>query len=117
MGSLCSCTSWASAAPGAAFVRYGGHTSCVAVTHQDASDPTLVPDAGTDLRTLTDCLEGRAYDGAKLLRRLHWNHVQGLPFVAGGDRDDARVDLYVPAQTGARSVGTKHARRGALLVG
>lgn len=58
-------------------------------------------DAGTGLRTLTGCLDGRAYDGAVLLSHLHWDHVQGLPFFAGGDRDDARVDLYLPAQGGA----------------
>ena len=48
------------AAPGADFVRYGGHTSCVAV-YPDGSDvPTLVLDAGTGLRDLTPRLAGRA---------------------------------------------------------
>ena len=89
------------AAPGREFVRYGGHTSCVAVTPDGSDVPTLVLDAGTGLRTLTGRLGGRAYDGAILLSHLHWDHVQGLPFFAGGDRDDARVDLYVPAQDGA----------------
>jgi ribonuclease BN (tRNA processing enzyme) len=89
------------AAPGAAFVRYGGHTSCIAVLHEDASVPTLVLDAGTGLRSLTEHLDGRAYEGAVLLSHLHWDHMQGLPFFTGGDRDDARVDLYLPAQGGA----------------
>jgi ribonuclease BN (tRNA processing enzyme) len=89
------------AAPGPSFVRYGGHTSCIAVTHEGADVPTLVLDAGTGLRTLTGHLDGRAYDGAVLLSHLHWDHVQGLPFFAAGDRDDARVDLYLPAQAGA----------------
>ena len=35
-----------------------------------------------------------------MLSHLHWDHMQGLPFFAAGDRDDARVDLYVPAQGG-----------------
>ena len=89
------------AAPGPDFVRYGGHTSCIAVTRDGASVPTLVLDAGTGLRSLTRRLDGAAYDGAVLLSHLHWDHVQGLPFFAAGDRDDARVDLYVPAQGGA----------------
>jgi ribonuclease BN (tRNA processing enzyme) len=89
------------AAPGPSFVRYGGHTSCIAVTHEGADVPTLVLDAGTGLRTLTGYLDGRAYDGAVLLSHLHWDHVQGLPFFAAGDRDDARVDVYLPAQAGA----------------
>jgi ribonuclease BN (tRNA processing enzyme) len=88
------------AAPGSAFVRYGGHTSCVAVTADGDGVPTLVLDAGTGLRSLTARLRGRAYDGAILLSHLHWDHVQGLPFCAAVDRDDARVDLYVPAQDG-----------------
>ena len=87
-------------APGPEFTRYGGHTSCVAVTADDAAAPTLVLDAGTGLRTLTDRLGGRPYDGAVLLSHLHWDHVQGLPFFAAGDRDDARVDVYLPAQQG-----------------
>ena len=89
------------AAPGPEFVRYGGHTSCVAVTRDGDRCPTLVLDAGTGLRALTGRLEGRSYDGAVLLSHLHWDHVQGLPFFAAGDRDDARVDLYLPAQDGA----------------
>ena len=89
------------AAPGPDFVRYGGHTSCVAVTHDGATVPTLVLDAGTGLRNVTERLGGRAYDGSILLSHLHWDHVQGLPFFAGGDRDDARVDVYLPAQDGA----------------
>jgi ribonuclease BN (tRNA processing enzyme) len=33
-----------------------------------------------------------------VLTHLHWDHVQGLPFFAAGDRDDARVTLALPAQ-------------------
>ena len=89
------------AAPGPDFVRYGGHTSCVAVSHDGAATPSLVLDAGTGLRTLTGRLGGAAFDGAVLLSHLHWDHVQGLPFFAAGDRDDACVDLWLPAQDGA----------------
>jgi phosphoribosyl 1,2-cyclic phosphodiesterase len=85
-------------APGADFVRYGGHTSCVAV-YPDGSDvPTLVLDAGTGLRDLSPRLAGQPYRGAILVTHLHWDHVQGLPFFVAGDRDDAQVNLYVPAQ-------------------
>jgi phosphoribosyl 1,2-cyclic phosphodiesterase len=87
-------------APGPDFVRYGGHTSCIAVTADDAETPTLVLDAGTGLRALTQRLDGRPYDGSILLSHLHWDHMQGLPFFAAGDRDGSRVDLYVPAQDG-----------------
>ncbi len=87
-------------APGAEFVRYGGHTSCIAVRPDGADVPTLVLDAGTGLRTLTPMLGGAAFRGAILVSHLHWDHVQGLPFFVAGDRADARVDLYVPEQGG-----------------
>jgi len=85
-------------APGAEFVRYGGHTSCVAVVREDASAPTLILDAGTGLRAASELLDGRAFQGAILLTHLHWDHVQGLPFFAGGDREDSHVHVVVPEQ-------------------
>ncbi len=87
-------------APGSDFVRYGGHTSCVAVVPEGSDVPTLVLDAGTGLRELTPRLDGAAYRGSILVSHLHWDHVQGLPFFVAGDRPDAAVDLYVPAQNG-----------------
>ena len=83
-------------APGAEFARVGGHTSCVALAHVD--EPwTLLLDAGTGIRRVTAELDG-AFRGTVLLTHLHWDHVQGLPFFAGGDRDDAHVRLYIPEQ-------------------
>jgi phosphoribosyl 1,2-cyclic phosphodiesterase len=94
-------------APGPDFVRYGGHTSCVAVAHDDAAAPTLLLDAGTGVRQVTALLDGQAFTGAILLTHLHWDHTQGLPFFRGGDRDDAQVTLLLPDQqdgTGAEEV-------------
>jgi phosphoribosyl 1,2-cyclic phosphodiesterase len=85
-------------APGADFLRYGGHTSCVALAHDGSDTPTLILDAGTGVRTVTQLLCGQAFEGTILLTHLHWDHVQGLPFFAGGDRDDAQVTLLLPAQ-------------------
>jgi phosphoribosyl 1,2-cyclic phosphodiesterase len=87
-------------APGADFVRYGGHTSCVAVVAAAAGPPTLLMDAGTGIRSLPDLLDGAPFAGSILLSHLHWDHVEGLPFCRAVDRDDARVDLYLPAQDG-----------------
>ncbi len=101
-------------APGAEFIRIGGHTSCVALSHDDADAPVLVLDAGTGLRRLSDELGGAPFRGTILLTHLHWDHVQGLPFFAAGDRDDARVRLVMPdqgnlaAQVLARSMGPPH---------
>jgi ribonuclease BN (tRNA processing enzyme) len=98
-------------APGAAFVRYGGHTSCIAVL-ADADDvPHLVLDAGTGVRSLPDLLGGRPFDGAIVLSHLHWDHVQGLPFCPSLDHPEARVDLWVPAIGGDRGDPTPHGGR------
>jgi ribonuclease BN (tRNA processing enzyme) len=45
-------------------------------------------------------LGGAAFDGSIVLSHMHWDHMQGLPFFAAGDRDASRVDLYLPAQDG-----------------
>jgi phosphoribosyl 1,2-cyclic phosphodiesterase len=84
-------------APGAAFVRYGGHTSCIALS-TDTEGPTLLLDAGTGLRNVGDLLGGRPFRGTVLLSHLHWDHVQGIPFFPSGDRAEARVTLVIPPQ-------------------
>jgi phosphoribosyl 1,2-cyclic phosphodiesterase len=90
-------------APGAEFVRYGGHTSCVALAH-DGQRPSLVIDAGTGIRRLSALLNGDPFRGSLILGHLHWDHTQGLPFFTAGDRPDARADLYLPAQGDAAEV-------------
>jgi phosphoribosyl 1,2-cyclic phosphodiesterase len=87
-------------APGSDFVRYGGHTSCVAITPEGSDRPTLVLDAGTGLRSLTGVLGGEAFQGSIVLSHLHWDHMMGLPFFGAGDRAAAHVDLFVPEQDG-----------------
>ncbi len=83
-------------APGREFVRYGGHTSCVALAH-DGQLPSLVLDAGTGLRRLTPLLGTEPFRGTILLGHLHWDHTHGLPFFAAGDRPGSRIDVMLPA--------------------
>jgi len=90
-------------APGPDFVRYGGHTSCVALAH-DGERPSLVLDAGTGIRRLTPLLGGEPFAGAIVFGHLHWDHTQGLPFFAAADRPDARCDVYLPAQGDSETV-------------
>lgn len=85
---------------GRQFLKYGGHTSCVAVTATGSSRPTLILDAGTGLQGLTNLLDGHPFNGAILLSHLHWDHMQGLPFFRSGDNEDADVSVYLPAQEG-----------------
>ena len=87
-------------APGIEFVGVGGHTSCVALAH-DGEAPQLALDAGTGLRLLSTVLDGAPFRGTILLGHLHWDHTEGLPFFAAGDRSDAVVRVLVPEQPGA----------------
>jgi ribonuclease BN (tRNA processing enzyme) len=83
--------------PGAEFLGVGGDTPCLAVGHDDGP-PVLVLDAGSGIRRVTRLLGSRPFQGSLVLSQLHWDHTQGLPFFGGGDRDDSRVHLAIPAQ-------------------
>ena len=84
-------------APGHAFARHGGNTSCLAVA-RDGEVPSLVLDAGTGIRGLGALLDGAPFSGAVLLGHLHWDHTQGLPFSRAIDNDGAEVLLCLPEQ-------------------
>jgi glyoxylase-like metal-dependent hydrolase (beta-lactamase superfamily II) len=86
-------------APGIDFVKYGGHTSSVAFAH-DGEPPSLVVDAGTGLRRVTELLAGEPFRGTILLSHLHWDHVHGLPFFEAGARAGHRVDMFLPTVDG-----------------
>jgi phosphoribosyl 1,2-cyclic phosphodiesterase len=77
--------------------RYGGNTSCVALESPGA-DPVIL-DMGTGLRYWGDT---QPHDGTfaahALVTHLHFDHVQGLPFLAPADRPGARLDVYAPHQ-------------------
>ncbi len=94
-------------APGIEFVRYGGHTSSVAIARDGDAAPTLILDAGTGIRRATELCRGEAFRGTILLSHLHWDHLHGLPFFSAADREDSRVALYLPEQPdGASAVET-----------
>lgn len=84
-------------APGRDYVRYGGHTSCLAITPDSGTVPELLLDAGTGIRAVTALLAGCPFRGTIALTHLHWDHVHGLPFFTAADRDDAVVRLLLPA--------------------
>ena len=84
-------------APGADFLRYGGHTSSLALAHDGEVLPRLVIDAGTGIRQLSALLDG-SFQGGILLGHLHWDHTQGLPFFRAGDNPASVVTLYGPHQ-------------------
>jgi phosphoribosyl 1,2-cyclic phosphodiesterase len=85
-------------AAGIEYVRYGGHTSCVALTADGAPAPSLILDAGTGVRRASKLCAGEPFDGTILLTHLHWDHTIGLPFFSAADRADARVTVTLPEQ-------------------
>lgn len=88
-------------APGQDFLLVGGNTSSVAITPAGHDLPTLLLDAGTGLTSVARSFDGAPFRGDILLTHLHWDHVQGLPFFFAGDRKDAQVQVFLPAQDGA----------------
>ncbi|WP_185736135.1 MBL fold metallo-hydrolase [Nocardioides sp. LS1] len=84
-------------APGAPFVRYGGQTSCVALS-VGQEPPHLLLDAGTGLIAVTPLLGGEPFDGSILVGHLHWDHTHGMPFFAGGTAAGSRVAIHIPEQ-------------------
>jgi ribonuclease BN (tRNA processing enzyme) len=97
-------------APGHAFERYGGNTSCIAIAHDGANAPTLVLDAGTGLARVGPLLGGAPFRGTILLSHLHWDHTHGLPFFPAADREDARSTVYLPDQGDGQSAASVLAR-------
>ena len=79
--------------------RYGGNTSCVVVNIDD-EDP-IIFDLGTGLQAWgkTQPLDG-TFSATALVTHFHFDHVQGLPFLAAADRPGSRLDVYGPGDTG-----------------
>jgi phosphoribosyl 1,2-cyclic phosphodiesterase len=79
--------------------RYGGNTACVAL-EVPGEDP-IVLDLGTGLRYWgeTQPVDG-TFSATALVTHIHWDHVQGLPFLVPVDRPGATLDIYGPTQVG-----------------
>lgn len=103
-------TRGSSPAPGRDFVKYGGHTSCIAVMPPGAVAPELILDAGTGIRNVTPLLAGRPFAGAIALTHPHRDHVHGLPFSGGSDSGGAPVRLLMPAPADGTSAEALLAR-------
>jgi phosphoribosyl 1,2-cyclic phosphodiesterase len=89
---------------GESIVRYGGNTSCVAVS-VPGHDPFLF-DLGTGLRYFGYTCDGvHPFRGTCLLSHLHWDHIQGLPFFTPLLREGAILDVYAPIQESGQPVG------------
>ena len=59
---------------------------------------------------LAGALDGAPLRATILLTHLHWDHTHGLPFLPNADRDDAEIDVLVPAQANGDSALATMAR-------
>ena len=85
--------------PAGTTARFGGNTSCVGI--EIPGEAPIVLDLGTGLRSWgeTQPLDG-TFRATALVTHFHFDHVQGLPFLAAADRPGARLDIYGPGESG-----------------
>ena len=89
-------------APGTEFAGVGGHTSCVAVAHDDEDGHGSCSTPARGCAASPALLGGRPFRGTILLGHLHWDHTQGLPFFRAGDRADAARGCCCPPRAATR---------------
>jgi phosphoribosyl 1,2-cyclic phosphodiesterase len=96
------------AKPGPTTVRYGGNTSCVEV--RSARGTLVIIDCGTGAHSLGQSLitgEVKGLRGHILISHTHWDHIQGIPFIAPLFIAGTHWDIYGPR-------GLHHSLREAL---
>lgn len=87
--------------PGPDTVRYGGNTSCVEV--RTASGVLILLDCGTGAHALGQALLAETAGprrGHVFISHTHWDHIQGLPFLAPLFIPEFEWDIYGPRGLG-----------------
>ena len=88
--------------PGPGTVRYGGNTSCVEV--RTRSGVLLLLDCGTGAHGFGQALRAEPNGprrGHVFISHTHWDHIQGLPFLAPLFDADFEWDIYGPRGLGS----------------
>ena len=78
--------------PGASFLRHGGNTSCLSITHNNEN---FIFDAGSGIRDLG--LELMRKTSRKLhlfITHTHWDHIQGFPFFTPAYEPGFEIEIY-----------------------
>ena len=81
------------ASPGPHTAGAGGNTACVEVR---LGGEHIIIDAGTGIRQLGLCRQGEAMDAWLLLGHLHWDHIQGFPFLGALFDPNTRLRIIGP---------------------
>ena len=81
---------------GLEFQKYGGNTTCICITLEQAGRIIIV-DAGTGIRKLgKDLMEQDVKTRINLsFTHFHWDHIQGFPFFAPAYDAATRLKLHV----------------------
>ncbi len=79
-------------APGARFLRHGGHTSCMSLT---VGDEHFIFDAGSGIRELgVELNKGASRKLHLFITHTHWDHIQGFPFFLPAYLDGYEINIY-----------------------
>lgn len=73
---------------GSRYMRTGGNTTCVEVTHEGER---LILDGGTGLRTLGESIGFQPIRATLLFTHVHWDHIQGVPFFTPAFHPEAQL--------------------------
>ncbi|TNE49679.1 MAG: MBL fold metallo-hydrolase [Deltaproteobacteria bacterium] len=88
---------------GSQFHRYGGATTCLELTLQDAQGLTpsrILIDCGTGLTELGKEWGDRENQILLLQTHMHWDHIQGFPFFRPLFQPDAELTLWSTPREG-----------------
>ncbi len=87
-------------APGAAYTRYGGNTSCVSV-EIGGGEPLYIFDCGTGIKRLSDRVmaqAGERFSGRVFISHTHWDHINTVPFFAPLYLRGNQIEIHGPYQ-------------------
>lgn len=87
-------TRGSNAVSGADYVRYGGNTSCLEISH---NQQTIIIDAGTGIREFGNAFHVEGTHPIHLfLSHTHWDHITGFPFFAPLYKKTCNVIVWAP---------------------
>ena len=78
-----------------AAIGHGCNTPCIEITDED-SGATLILDAGSGIVGIGPTLTGPPRDLPIVLTHYHWDHLQGLPFLAQLYTPGWRPRIFAP---------------------
>ena len=87
-------------APGEAYTRYGGNTSCVSV--EVSGEPLYVFDCGSGIKKLSDRVmastTGERLSVRVFISHTHWDHINTVPFFAPLYIRGNQIEVFGPYQ-------------------